>query len=71
MGHALVKGLTIPKVVQMIAEEKNIDELTALELFYTSPIGSAYSDDETGLYAQSALYIYSLFTKSDPCSKVN
>ena len=33
----------------------------AMDVFYTSAVGASLADDETGLYGQSALYIYGLF----------
>jgi hypothetical protein len=30
-------------------------------MFYTSATAASLADDETGLYGQSALYIFSLF----------
>jgi hypothetical protein len=30
-------------------------------MFYSSKTGESFSDDDTGLYGQSPLYIYGLF----------
>ena len=38
-------------------------EMDALDLFYTSATGASFADDETGLYGQSALYIFGLFVE--------
>ena len=32
-----------------------------LDKFYTSATGASYADDKTGLYGQSALYVFGLF----------
>jgi hypothetical protein len=32
-------------------------------MFYRSATGASLADDETGLYGQSALYIFSLFNQ--------
>ena len=38
-------------------------QMEALDLFYTSATGASFADDETGLYGQSALYIFGLFVE--------
>jgi hypothetical protein len=63
MSHAMVKGLIIPDVVKLIAEKFNINEMEALDMFYASATAASLDDDETGLYGQSALYIFSLFVE--------
>jgi len=44
----------------LLEKKYALSEDKALDLFYRSPIAEALSDDETGLYGQSALYIFSL-----------
>ena len=44
----------------LIAAARNGDE-EAMERFYTSAVGKMFSDDDLGLYGQSALYIAGLF----------
>jgi hypothetical protein len=39
----------------------NFTENEALKIFYESHTGMCYSDDSTGLYGQSANYVFSLF----------
>jgi hypothetical protein len=63
MSHHLVRAITVPDIVEMIMAKYHVDENMALHLFYTSGTGIAYADDETGLYGQSALYIFSLFVE--------
>lgn len=63
MNHSLVRSVNIPSIVNLIAEYYKIDELEALKKFYLSKTGDAYSDDETGLYGQSPLYVFSLYQK--------
>jgi len=41
-------------------ERFNCDENEALKMFYESHIGKCYADDSTGLYGQSALFVFSL-----------
>jgi hypothetical protein len=33
----------------------------ALKMFYESYTGKCYADDSTGLYGQSAVYVFSIF----------
>jgi CRISPR-associated endonuclease/helicase Cas3 len=61
MTHGTIRAATLKDVIPMIMRQYNCDENHALKLFYESHIGACYSDDETGLYGQSALYIFSLF----------
>ncbi|MCD8036937.1 MAG: hypothetical protein LUE88_06135 [Clostridiales bacterium] len=61
MAHATIKATLIPEIVRMIAEKYNISEEEALEQFYTSKTAEALSDTDTGLYGQSALYIFGIF----------
>ncbi len=35
----------------------------ARDIFYKSAIGASYAVDETGLYGQSALFVYGLFNQ--------
>lgn len=48
--------------LQLIMEKYNLDESAALDAFYTSATGANFSDDETGLYGQSPLYIFGLYS---------
>jgi hypothetical protein len=43
------------------SQKYQIDEMKALDLWYHSPIADCLADDETGLWGQSPLYIFSLF----------
>lgn len=61
MAHTEVKVLLVQDVVQRIGVELGVDEETALDLWYTSRTASCLSDDETGLYGDSALSILSCF----------
>jgi hypothetical protein len=61
MAHATIKALIIPEVVKLIADKYGVTEQKALDMFYTSATAASLDDDETGLYGQSALYIFSLF----------
>ena len=61
MPHGTIRAATLPKIVNLITKHYNIDDNEALSLFYSSHIGACYSDDDSGLYGQSALYVFSLF----------
>lgn len=63
MDHATTRAILVPEIVKLISENYQISEMEALDLFYTSATGASLADDETGLYGQSALYIFSLFVK--------
>lgn len=61
MSHALVRAILVPEIVRLISEKYSISEMEALDKFYTSSTGANFSDDETGLYGQSALHIFGLY----------
>lgn len=61
MSHATVRATNIPEIVKLICEKMHISESEALDAFYCSSTGKSYADDDTGLYGQSALYVYGLF----------
>jgi hypothetical protein len=61
MAHKLVKAMIIAEVVKLIAEKNSLSQDEALDLFYKSKTAINLCDDETGLYGQSALYIFSVF----------
>jgi predicted nucleotidyltransferase len=61
MTHGLIKATIIPEIVRLIAEKYSVGEEKALDMFYTSATAASLDDDETGLYGQSPLYIFSIF----------
>ena len=63
MAHATVKSILVPEVVRMISEYYHITEYEALDRFYHSATSESLDDDETGLYGQSALYIFGLYVE--------
>jgi len=68
MQHGTIRAATLKKTIQIIMEHFNCGENEALKKFYESHTGECFSDDDTGLYGQSAFYIASLFL--DECSAV-
>jgi hypothetical protein len=48
-------------VISYIAEDTGVDIKTAMKIFYSSEIFDKLQDTETGLYRESAGYVYDLF----------
>jgi len=61
MPHGTIRAATMPTIVKLISDEYGVSDDEAMKMFYESHIGACYSDDESGLYGQSALYVFSLF----------
>ena len=61
MAHGTIRAATLQTILKSIIEYYSVEEDEAMKMFYKSHIGSCYSDDSTGLYGQSALYVFSLF----------
>ena len=63
MEHVLSKTILITQVVELIAKKFNLSIEEARNRFYESEISKLLDDDETGLYGESALYLFSLYEK--------
>ena len=63
MEHLLAKTLLITKVTELIAKKYSISVADARDELYSSDIIGFIDDDETGLYGESPLYVFSLFEK--------
>ena len=61
VGHCLIRATLIPEIIRLISSECGVSEDKALDMFYRSATAASLYDDETGLYGQSALYIFSEF----------
>jgi len=61
MGHGTIRASTLKTIIPLIIEKFNCTENEALKMFYESHVGICYGDDNTGLYGQSAHYVFSLF----------
>lgn len=61
MGHATIRAAILPDIIKMICDKFLWSTDEALDRFYMSATGENFSDDNTGLYGQSALYIFGLF----------
>jgi len=59
-SHGTIRAVTLKTVLKYIIDYYSVDENSALKMFYESHIGECYSDNQTGLYGQSALHIFSL-----------
>lgn len=59
--HGTIRATLLPEIVRHIMEKYGWSEEEAMERFYDSATGANFSDDETGLYGQSALYIFGEF----------
>ena len=63
MEHLLAKILLITNVTELIAKKYSISLAEARDELYSSDIIGFIDDDETGLYGESPLYVFSLFEK--------
>ena len=63
MEHLLAKTLLITCVTELIAKKYSISLANARDELYSSDIIGFIDDDETGLYGESPLYVFSLFEK--------
>lgn len=66
MSRNLFNATIIPEVVQQIETNYQLSESEALRFFYHSDTARALNDPETGLYGQSALFIFSVFLQENP-----
>jgi hypothetical protein len=61
MSHGTIRAATLKTIIPLIMEQFGCGENDALKMFYKSHTGACYADDNTGLYGQSAAYVFSLF----------
>ena len=61
MSRALYNATVIPEIIRLIADNYTISEDQAMHDFYQSETAKALNDPDTGLYGQSALFIFSLY----------
>ena len=69
MEHKLAKILLITEVTELIAAHYRLQISDARERLYDSDIINFIDDDETGLYGESPLYIFSLFEQEQKQAK--
>lgn len=65
--HHLVRATVLPEIIRLIAERDQVTEDEALNRFYSSSVGRLYANDESGLYGQGALFVFSLYCKEISC----
>lgn len=63
MEHRLAKTVLITKVIELIADKYHLSLENARNQFYSSSFADLIDDDETGLYGESPLYVFSLYEK--------
>ena len=63
MPHGTIRAATLKTIIPLIMEHFNCVENDAFKMFYESHTGKCYADDSTGLYGQSAVYVFSLFSE--------
>jgi hypothetical protein len=67
MGHGTIRAATLKTIIPLIMERFVCGENDALKMFYESHTGKCYADNSTGLYGQSAVYVFQLFCdEKDP-----
>ena len=66
MPHGTIRATTLKTIIPLIMERFDCGENDALKLFYESHTGKCYADDSTGLYGQSAVYVFSLLCDELP-----
>ena len=68
MPHGTIRAATLPEIVRLIKTKYDVSDNEALKMFYESHIGACFADDDSGLYGQSALYVFSLFEEEKDLS---
>ena len=63
MGHTLVKIVITSHVIEYVADKYKVTIDEARDLFYNSETVKLLADDETGLYGESFVYVFSLFVE--------
>lgn len=63
MEHTIVKTILITDVCELVSEKYKITLAEARDRVYLSGVVKLIEDDETGLYGESALYIFSIYEK--------
>jgi len=69
MAHGTIRASTLKTIIPLVMDHFKCTENEALKLFYESHIGACYCDDSTGLYGQSALYVFSLLCEEKASNK--
>lgn len=59
--HSLARTIIVSEVTKMIANKYKVSLDEAREMFYKSKVSLILSNNETGLYGDSPLSVFSLF----------
>jgi len=59
--HNLVRATVTPEIITILRRYYDITEDEAMKRFYESNTAQCYTDEQTGLYGQSALNIVGLY----------
>lgn len=62
MEHYITRATILPRIIELIMDRYGLNENEALDAFYCSATGASFADDETGLYGQSPIFIFGLYT---------
>ena len=71
MEHVLAKTIIITRVIELIAKEYKISIADARKKLYESEVIDLIDDDETGLYGESPLFVYSLYKEENRIKDLN
>ena len=61
MGHTIAKTILITGTIELIAKKYGLSLEEARKRLYDSEVVDLLDDDETGLYGESALYLFSFY----------
>ena len=61
MNHALIKSLVVSEVIELIAKKYSLTLKEATKMYYSSNTSKMMSDDNTGMYGDSPLNVFSVF----------
>ena len=65
MENVMSKTIIIYRVIEMISKKYNIRLEEARKRFYSSRVIDLLDEDETGLYGESPLYVFSLYEEEE------
>jgi len=71
MNHTLAISVMTKMVVELISKKYCVSLDDARDMFYMSNTKTLLNDDETGLYGESPLYVFSLFEKEHKDKRVS
>ena len=69
MGHLLAKTIIVNRVIELIEKEYKLTHAEASMKLLESEVLDLVDDDETGLYGESPLYVFSIFEQYEQKKK--